>query len=70
MQAPKGTPREIVDAMSKGVNEVLKEPAVVAKITGMNTTAKPSSPEHVDQLVRSELDKWRPVITKYKITAE
>lgn len=70
MQAPKGTPPEIVKEMSKGVNEVLKDPAVVAKITGMNTMAKPSTPEHVDQLVRSELDRWKPIITKYKITNE
>lgn len=70
MQAPKGTPRDIINEMSKGVNEVLKDPAVAAKIAGMNTMAKPSTPEQVDQLVRNELDKWRPVITKYKITNE
>jgi hypothetical protein len=36
----------------------------------MNTMAKPSTPEYVDQLVRGELDKWKPIITKYKITNE
>jgi tripartite-type tricarboxylate transporter receptor subunit TctC len=70
MQAPKGTPKEIVDEMSKGVNEILKDPAVAAKIAGMNTMAKASTPEFVDQLVLGELDKWKPVITKYKITNE
>jgi tripartite-type tricarboxylate transporter receptor subunit TctC len=70
LQAPKGTPKAIVDEMSKAVNEAFKDPALAAKIASTNSTAKPSTPEHVDMLVKSEQDKWRPVIVKYNIKSE
>ena len=70
MQAPKGTPKEIVDEMSKAMAEAMKDTTVAAKIAGMNTTAKVSTPAQTDDLVKSEQDKWRPVIVKYKITSE
>lgn len=70
MTAPKGTPKEIIDEMSKAMAEAMKDPTVAAKIAGMNTIAKVSTPEQADALVKAEQDKWRPIIVKYKITSE
>jgi tripartite-type tricarboxylate transporter receptor subunit TctC len=70
MQAPKGVPREIINEMSKNVNDILNSKEVSDKILGMKVEPRPSTPEQVDALVRAELDKWRPVIAKYNIRVE
>lgn len=70
MQAPKGVSRDIINQMSRSVNDVLRSKEVSDKLLDMKIEPKPSTPEQVDALVREELDKWRPVITKYNIRAE
>jgi len=70
MQGPKGLPPEIVLEMNKTVNEILKDKVNVDKLAAMGMTAAPSSPEEFEQIVKAELDKWRPIIKKYNVTAE
>ena len=70
MEGPKGIPTEIVVEMNKTVNEILKDKANVEKLAGLGMTASPSTPEEFEKVVKGELDKWRPVITKYKVSAE
>lgn len=52
------------------MNEILNSKEVSEKILGMRVEPKPSTPEQADAIVRGELDKWRPVITKYNIRVE
>lgn len=70
IEGPKGLPREIVLEMNKTVNEILKDKANVEKLAALGMTASPSTPEEFEKVVRAELDKWRPVITKYKVSNE
>ncbi|MCC6196427.1 MAG: tripartite tricarboxylate transporter substrate binding protein [Burkholderiales bacterium] len=70
MEGPKGVPREIVLEMNKTVNDILKDKANVEKLALRGMTAAPSTPEEFEKVVRGELDKWRPIITKYKVSAE
>ncbi|SDZ70374.1 Tripartite-type tricarboxylate transporter, receptor component TctC [Variovorax sp. YR266] len=70
IQGPKGLPREIVVEMNKTVNEILREPAVVAKLAALGMTAATSTPEEFEKLVRAEVDKWRPIVVKHKVSAE
>jgi tripartite-type tricarboxylate transporter receptor subunit TctC len=70
IQGPRGVPREIVVEMNKTVGEILREPAVVARLAALGMTAAPSTPDEFEKLVRAEVDKWRPVVTKYKVSAE
>lgn len=70
MEGPKGIPREIVVEMNKAVGEILRDKDNVAKLANMGMTATPSTPEEFEQIVRGELEKWRPVVVKYKVSAE
>jgi tripartite-type tricarboxylate transporter receptor subunit TctC len=70
MEGPRGIPREIVVEMNRAVNEILRDKDNVAKLAGMGMTATPSTPEEFEQIVRGEVEKWRPVVAKYNVTAE
>lgn len=70
VQVPKGVSRDILDELSRAVNDILKEPAVAKRLLDAKIQSAPSSPDAVDALVRDEQNKWRPVIRKYNITVE
>lgn len=63
MLAPAGTPQPIVKRLNVLLQEILKDPEL-AKITirqGLNPV--PSSPEELAALIRTEMDRWRDVVT-------
>lgn len=70
VEGPKGVPREIVLEMNRALREILTDPSNVEKLAKMGMTASPSTPEEFEQLVKEEVDKWRPVVIKYKISSE
>ncbi len=62
MSAPKGTPPEIVAALNKAVNEVLKDPKLIARFADIGGVPKPMTPEEYGKLIASETEKWRKVV--------
>ncbi|MBK9609782.1 MAG: tripartite tricarboxylate transporter substrate binding protein [Betaproteobacteria bacterium] len=44
--------------------------ANVEKLATLGMTAAPSTPEEFEKLVKGEVEKWRPIVTKYKVTSE
>jgi tripartite-type tricarboxylate transporter receptor subunit TctC len=62
MSAPKGTPPEIVATLNKAVNEVLKDPRLVARLAELGGVPKPMSPEEYGRLIAEETEKWRKVV--------
>lgn len=70
IEGPKGVPREIVVEMNATVNEILRDKANVEKLAALGMTAAPSTPEAFEKLVKSEVDKWRPIVSKHKVSAE
>jgi tripartite-type tricarboxylate transporter receptor subunit TctC len=70
IQGPKGVPRDIVVEMNRTVNEILRDPTVVAKLAALGMTAATSTPEEFESIVRAEVDKWRPIVIKHKVSAE
>ena len=70
VEGPEGPTARIVVEMNRTVNEVLRDKANVAKLAGLGMTAAPSTPEEFEKVVKAEVEKWRPIVTKYKITAE
>jgi tripartite-type tricarboxylate transporter receptor subunit TctC len=59
---PKGTPPEIVARLNEGVNAVLKDPKLVARIHDLGGEPMPMSPAGFGKLVQDETDKWAKVI--------
>jgi tripartite-type tricarboxylate transporter receptor subunit TctC len=70
LEGPKGVPRDIVVEMNKTVNEILGDKANVEKLAALGMTAAPSTPEEFEKIVRGEVSKWRPIVVKYKVSAE
>ena len=63
--APKGTPKPIIDKMNQAVRAALKDPAVVQKMTELGAEIVGEdklTPESLQAWLKSEIDKWGPII--------
>jgi tripartite-type tricarboxylate transporter receptor subunit TctC len=68
--APKNTPAEIIDRLSKEINAALADPKIAARITEMGATPFVASPAELDKLVVEQTEKWGKVIRAANIKAE
>ncbi len=67
LYAPKGTPKAAVDTLVKGLQESLKDADLktnLAKLGTEPTTQARATPEALRTFLKSEIDKWGPVIKK------
>jgi tripartite-type tricarboxylate transporter receptor subunit TctC len=62
MQAPKGTPREIIDKLNKEINATLADPKIKAKLAELGGMLLPGTPADFGKIVAEETDKWAKVI--------
>jgi tripartite-type tricarboxylate transporter receptor subunit TctC len=63
--APKGTPKPILEKMNMAVRAALKDPEVVKRMSDLGAEIAPDSklsPEGLQTWLKSEIDKWGPVI--------
>jgi tripartite-type tricarboxylate transporter receptor subunit TctC len=65
--APHGTPADVVTALNKSVNAVLKDPEVRARMAQSYFNVTPSTPEQLAQTVKSETAKWVGIIKEKNI---
>ena len=70
MSAPKGTPPEIVAILNKAVNEVLKDPKLIARFATIGGIPKPMTPEGYGKLMADETEKWRKVVELASVSVE
>jgi tripartite-type tricarboxylate transporter receptor subunit TctC len=63
--APKGTPKPILEKMNMAVRAALKDPEVVKRMSDLGAEIAPDSklsPEGLQTWLKSEIDKWGPII--------
>jgi tripartite-type tricarboxylate transporter receptor subunit TctC len=60
--APGGTPKSIIDKISKDVSEIIREPAVREKLATQLMEPVGSSPEELRAQMDGEIARWAPVI--------
>ena len=63
--APKGTPRPILEKMNAAVRSALKDPDVIKRMDDLGAEIVPdatNTPEALHVWLKSEIDKWGPVI--------
>lgn len=60
--APAGTPRDIVDKLSKATNEALKSPDVVEALSKQGMDIIGGTPEELGKTIASETEKWAKVV--------
>lgn len=73
MYAPKGTPKPIVERLSKALQQALQDPDVKSRFAGSGAqTVAPerATPAALQAFLKSEVDKWVPIIKKAGITAQ
>jgi len=73
MYAPKGTPKPIVEQLSKALQQALKDPDVKARFAGsgaQTVSQERATPNALQAFLKSEIDKWVPIIKKAGVTAQ
>ena len=71
--APKGTPKEILDKLNGAARAALKDDATRKRLLDLGAELPDDAgqtPEALRELVRTEIDKWVPVIKKAGVTAQ
>jgi tripartite-type tricarboxylate transporter receptor subunit TctC len=61
---PIATPRPVVQRLNTEINAILKDPAVKSTLNAQGFELIGGTPEDFANLIRSESDKWAPVIKK------
>jgi len=62
MLAPTGTPREIVDKLSRAANDAVKSPEVLALLAAQGVDPLGGSPDEFARFIDIELKKWAGVV--------
>jgi tripartite-type tricarboxylate transporter receptor subunit TctC len=71
--APKGTPKPVLDKLVAGLQEAVKDPTVKSRFADLGATAVTADraqPQALRILLKSEIDKWGPVIKKAGVYGE
>jgi tripartite-type tricarboxylate transporter receptor subunit TctC len=65
--APKGTPKEALDKLNEALRAALKDPLVASRFADLGAQIVPESkqtPAGLHDWLKSEIDKWGPIIRK------
>ena len=68
--APAGTPKDVIARLNAAVNDAAKSPELHKKMQALGVRTQGSTPEQLDQLLKSEIRRWGDVIVKAKITPQ
>ena len=55
LMAPKGTPSNVIEALNRSLNEVLKQPEVIEKFAGFGFSPLPSTPAALTSLIERDI---------------
>ncbi len=67
---PVGTPKPIIDKISKAANSALKDPEVIKELTTQGLDARGGSPEEFAGFIRSETERWARVIREMDVAKD
>jgi tripartite-type tricarboxylate transporter receptor subunit TctC len=71
--APKGTPKDVIVTLNAAVVEALSDPTVRSRLADLGYEVFPreqQTPETLGAMVKSETERWWPIIKELKIKAE
>jgi tripartite-type tricarboxylate transporter receptor subunit TctC len=68
--APKGTPSEVIDMLSKEINAALTNPVMRARFTDQGGTVFPTSPAEFGKFIVGDTEKWGKVIRAANIKVQ
>jgi tripartite-type tricarboxylate transporter receptor subunit TctC len=65
--APAGTPPEIIRKLNEAGVRALAHPEVAERLKTVACTPMPTSPDGLTELIRSDREKWRPMVELYNL---
>ena len=71
--APKGTPPEVTARLTRALQQALKDPAVAKRLDDLGAEVVPvdkQTPEGLRTWLKSESDKWQPLLKTMKVEAD
>lgn len=68
--APANLPIDIRNRLNKELQSILADPKFKDKLIAQGADPMPGTPEQFSALLKSEIEKWRKIITQSKITIE
>ena len=65
LYAPAGTPDAVVQTLAKALAQALTDPTLIKRFTDISTTPTPekATPDALRKTLKSEIDRWRPLIS-------
>lgn len=60
--APRATPRPIIDKIAADIEKIMFDPAMVERLTGVGMEPATMKPEAFDAFIKSEIEKWTPIV--------
>jgi tripartite-type tricarboxylate transporter receptor subunit TctC len=73
LYAPKGTPKAVIDTLTKALQHALKDNTVKQRFAQLGTepvAENRATPEALRAHLKAEIDKWAPIIKKAGIYAD
>lgn len=70
LYVPAGTPKPIVEKLSRTTNELLKRADIKESLIKQGLTPTGGSPEDLEELTKRDLDRWSRVVHQAKIEAD
>jgi tripartite-type tricarboxylate transporter receptor subunit TctC len=64
LEVPTGTPRNVIDTLVKGINDVLPDPAIQDRAKSLGMDMHGSTPAEMDKRMKDDIAKWSAVIEK------
>jgi tripartite-type tricarboxylate transporter receptor subunit TctC len=70
VMARAGTPQSVIDSMNKAVNEALKKPELVEKLSNIGAQPMPGSQQQFAQFIDAERRLWMPLAKSLGVRAD
>jgi tripartite-type tricarboxylate transporter receptor subunit TctC len=73
LYAPKGTPKPVIDTLASALQTALKDPNVKQRFADLGTEPVPDAKAHPEALrayLKSEIERWSPIIKKAGVYAD
>jgi tripartite-type tricarboxylate transporter receptor subunit TctC len=70
LAAPAGTPPAVIETLNAAIRAAVSKPEVQQRLQSLGVRAQASTPAEAVQLLTSEIQRWKQVITAAKITPQ
>jgi tripartite-type tricarboxylate transporter receptor subunit TctC len=73
LYAPKGTPKTVIDTLTKALQAALKDPTIKQRFADLGTEPienDRATPDALRQHLKAETDRWGPIIKKAGVYAD